>query len=412
MLKNVSLGSLGFSSGLPYILIFSTLGVWLRDIGIELTLIGFFAWIVLTYSLKFLWAPIVDNFSIPVLNKMGSRKSWIYLMQSVIVISLFLISITDPLEDLYLFAFFAFLVAFAGSIQDIAIDAFRIEVAELSEQGNLAASYQFGYRMAILVASSFALIFAADYGWRLTYQLMAVFMMIGVIGASICPEVLNKKLERLTFKSSFIEPLRDFLSRFGIYMSSLLLMIIATYRLTDIVMGPMASPFYLDSGYTLKEIGYIVKIVAVVASIIGFFLGGLLVKKVGVKTTLIIGAFLVMLTNLSFSSVAILEKDLTLLGLVVGLDSLAAGVVGTANITFLTSLVSKKYTAVQYALLTSFMMLPGKVFSGFSGLIADYFKNLYGNDYGWMIFFIITSFLTLPCIILLLYYSRESFQRD
>ena len=145
-------------------------------------------------------------------------------------------------------------------------------------------------------------------------------------------------------------------------MSSLLLMIIATYRLTDIVMGPMASPFYLDSGYTLKEIGYIVKIVAVVASIIGFFLGGLLVKKVGVKITLIIGAFLVMLTNLSFSSVAILEKDLTLLGFVVGLDSLAAGVVGTANITFLTSLVSKKYTAVQYALSVSYthLTLPTK----------------------------------------------------
>jgi PAT family beta-lactamase induction signal transducer AmpG len=184
-------------------------------------------------------------------------------------------------------------------------------------------------------------------------------------------------------------------------------MIIATYRLTDIVMGPMASPFYLDSGYTLKEIGYVVKTVAVIASIIGFFLGGLLVKKVGVKTTLIIGALMVMVTNLSFSSVAVLEKDLSLLGLVVGLDSLAAGVVGTANITFLTSLVSKKYTAVQYALLTSFMMLPGKIFSGFSGLIADYFKNLYGNDYGWMIFFIITSLLTLPCIVLLLYYSKK-----
>ena len=412
MLKNISLGTLGFSSGLPYILIFSTLGVWLRDIGVELTLIGFFAWVVLTYSLKFLWSPMVDNFSIPVLNRTGSRKSWIYLMQSIIVVGLFLLSITDPAKDLYLFAFFAFLIAFAGSIQDIAIDAFRIEVAELNEQGNLAASYQFGYRMAILVASSFALIFAADYGWRLTYQLMAALMIVGVIGASICPEVLNKKLERLTFKSSFVEPVKDFISRFGLYMSSLLLMIIATYRLTDIVMGPMASPFYLDSGYTLKEIGYVVKTVAVIASIIGFFLGGLLVKKVGVKTTLIIGALMVMVTNLSFSSVAVLEKDLSLLGLVVGLDSLAAGVVGTANITFLTSLVSKKYTAVQYALLTSFMMLPGKIFSGFSGLIADYFKNLYGNDYGWMVFFIITSLLTLPCIVLLLHYSKKDLKLD
>ena len=145
-------------------------------------------------------------------------------------------------------------------------------------------------------------------------------------------------------------------------------MIIATYRLTDIVMGPMASPFYLEKGYTLKEIGYVVKVVAVIASILGFFLGGILVKRLGVKITLIIGALLVLVTNLSFSAIALLDKDLSLLGLVVGADSLAAGVVGTANITFLTSLVSKQYTAVQYALLTSFMMLPGKIFSGFSGV--------------------------------------------
>ena len=153
MLKNITIGTLGFSSGLPYILIFSTLGVWLADIGTDLSLIGFFAWIVLTYSLKFLWAPAVDNFSVPILNRFGKRKSWILLSQTLIAVGLLLLSITSPLESLYFFAFIAFLVAFSGSIQDIAIDAFRIELANLDQQGNLAASYQFGYRIAILVSS-------------------------------------------------------------------------------------------------------------------------------------------------------------------------------------------------------------------------------------------------------------------
>ena len=374
MIKNLTIASLGFSSGLPYILIFSTLGVWLADIGIDLTLIGFFAWIVLTYSLKFLWAPLVDNFSIPILNRFGNRKSWILLSQSLIVICLILLSLTNPLDSLNLFAFIAFLVAFSGSIQDIAIDAFRIEVAELNQQGNLAASYQLGYRAAILISSSFALIFASEYGWSLTYQLMAILMFVGVMGVLICPEQANPVLKKLTLSNSILEPIKDFMSRFGIYLASFLLLIVCTYRLTDIVMGPMASPFYLDKGYTLKEIGYVVKVVAVIASIVGFFLGGILVKKKGVKFTLIIGALLVLITNLSFSVVALYEKDLALLGLIVGADSLAAGVVGTANITFLTSLVSKQYTAVQYALLTSFMMLPGKIFSGFSGFLASFFK--------------------------------------
>ena len=365
MLKNLSIGSLGFSSGLPYILIFSTLGVWLADIGIDLSLIGFFAWIVLTYSLKFLWAPLIDNFSIPLLNRFGYRKSWILLSQLLIVLCLLLLSWTNPKDNLQLFAFIAFLVA------------------ELNQQGNLAASYQFGYRIAILISSSFALIFASDFGWSLTYQLMAFLMLVGVVGVLIQPEQLNTSLKKLTLKTSIIEPLKDFLSRFGIFLASFLLLIVATYRLTDIVMGPMASPFYLEKGYTLKEIGYVVK-----------------------------GSLLVLVTNLLFSVIALYEKDLYLLGLVVGADSLAAGVVGTANITFLTSLVSKQYTAVQYALLTSFMMLPGKLFSGFSGVLANYFKFEYGTEYGWMIFFIFTSLLTIPCLILLLLYARHSFQDD
>ena len=412
MLKNITMGSLGFSSGLPYILIFSTLGVWLADIGLDLSLVGFFAWIVLTYSLKFLWAPLIDNFSIPFLNKLGLRKSWILFSQLLISLCLILLSLIDPLNSLYIFAFVAFLIAFSGSIQDIAIDAFRIELVDMKQQGNLAASYQFGYRLAILVSSSFALIFASNYGWSQTYQLMAFFMIIGVFGALVCPESTNTNLRKLNLQNSIVEPLKDFFSRFGLYFASFLLLIITTYRLTDIVMGPMASPFYLEKGYSLKEIGYVVKVVAVAASVLGFFLGGLLVKKLGVKLTLLIGAMLVLITNLSFSLVAIFERDLYLLGFIVGADSLAAGVVGTANITFLTSLVSKKYTAVQYALLTSFMMLPGKLFSGFSGVIANFFKAEFGLAYGWMSFFLFTSLLTIPSLLLLLFYLNKDYQHD
>ena len=406
--KMFVMGSFGFASGLPYILIFSTLTAWLRDVDISLSTIGFFAWISLTYSLKFLWAPFVDRFSIPFLAKYGKRKSWIIIAQLIIVLSLLALSSIDPKNNISLFILFAFFIAFSGSIQDIAIDAFRIEYAEIEDQGNLAAAYQFGYRLAILVATSLALILADSYGWSKTYEVMALLMLFGFIGVLVSKkEIVNNDLEKLNFIDSFIEPIRDFGTRYGFYLASILLLIVATYRLTDIVMGPMANPFYLDMGYTLTQIGSVVKIVALMASIVGIFIGGILIKRVGLYYSLLTGAFLVMLTNLCFSYVAITNEVFFQFGLVniplklstiVGLDSIAAGVVGTVNITFLTSLVSKKYTAVQYALLTSFMMLPGKIFSGFSGVMASYFQSFSSLEFGWMYFYIATSLLTIPSI--------------
>ena len=379
-------------------LVFVTLGTWLAVIDIDLATIGFFAWIVLTYSLKFLWSPLVDNFSIPFFNKFGKRKSWIILMQILIIIFLFLISITDPSTNLSLFAKFAFFVAFFGSIQDIAIDAFRIEMSEIDEQGNLAASYQLGYRIAILLATSGALILASRTNWSFVYQLMSLFMLFGFVGLYLTPENKNASLRQLSFSDSIVVPLKDFFNRFGLYAALLLLSIISTYRLTDIMTGQIINPFYIQMGYSLEEIGFVVKTVALAASIFGFFVGGKLIKSAGVKNSLIIGAFLVMITNLFFAYIAISEKSLALLSLVVALDSMAAGIVGTVNITFLTSLVSKQYTAVQYALFTSFMMLPGKILAGFSGLIIIKLGIVFGDDYGWMSFFIITSALTIPSI--------------
>ena len=400
MNKNLTMAGLGFTSGLPYMLIFSTLSIWLRDAGIDLTIIGFFAWISLTYSLKFLWSPLVDRYSVPIFQYFGSRKSWIILMQILIFIFLICLSRADPTRDISYLATFAILIALAGSFQDIAIDAFRIELANIEEQGNLAAYYQFGYRAAILTATSFALIYAENYSWSSAYFLMAVLMLLGLIALLITPERTNHEKKELSFFENFLEPIKDFVKRFNLFAASILLLIIATYRLTDIVMGPMANPFYIDMGFSLTEIGSVVKIVALVASIIGLFLGGILIKNFGLYKSLLFGAFAVMISNVFFSIVAISEPNLNLLSIIVFTDSFSAGVVGTVNIAFLTSLVSKKFTATQYALLTSFMMLPGKIFSGFSGVLAYYFQSITNLEVGWMIFFIFTSTLAIPAIIL------------
>jgi len=398
--------SLGFGSGLPYILLISTSTAWLRDVNIDLSYIGFFTWITFTYTFKFAWAPLVDRFSIPFLAQYGHRKSWIALMQIIIFLSLLFISNINPIDNFILFCIVGATIAFAGSIQDIAIDAFRIEYAHISEQGNLAASYQLGYRLAIIAATSLALIFADINGWPLTFKLMAGLMCLGLLGVIFSKEENNKELGKLNFINSISEPLKDFMSRFGMFMASILLLIIATYRLTDIVMGPMATPFYIDMGFTLTEIGAVVKVVALGASIFGIFFGGLLIKKIKIFRSLLLGAFLVLITNILFAYVAISEKNITLLAMIVAMDSLAAGIVGTVNIAFLTSLVSKKYTGFQYALLTGFMAGPGFAIKGLSGVWVNYLQEIFGFNYGWMSFYVTTSMLTIPAILLLLSYKN------
>ena len=300
--------SFGFASGLPYMIIISTSTAWLRDVDVDLAYIGFFSWVTFMYAFKFLWAPLVDRFSIPFLKKYGHRKSWIVLMQFVIFINLLVLSSTDPKNDFIFFSLIAFFIALAGSIQDIAIDAFRIEYADIGDQGSLAATYQFGWRLAIILATSFALIFADINGWSLTYKIMAASMVIGLLGLIASKEEKNIHLGKLSFSKSITEPFIDFLSRFGFFTAAMLLLIIATYRLTDIVMGPMATPFYIDMGFTLTEIGSVVKIVALLASIFGISMGALLLKRIGIYQSLMIGAFLVMFTNVCFSYVAISQK--------------------------------------------------------------------------------------------------------
>ena len=405
--KLIGILLLGFASGLPYMLVFSTLTAWLRDVGISLTEIGFFAWLVLTYSLKFLWAPFVDRYSIPGFKFFGKRRGWILFSQSMIFLSLIGMSLIDPLQNIKLLALFAFFAAFFGSIQDVAVDALRIEIGKAKEQGDLAASYQLGYRIAILVASSVALIFADLYSWSYVYQLMSILMLIGSAGALICYEPTNQEIAILRFDEALFEAFKDFFNRFGLWSAALLLLIISTYRLTDIVMGPMAMPFYLDLGFSKTEIGALVKTIALFGSVIGFFIGGLIIKRISLFNALLLGGLCVLFTNLFFAYVASVQANISLLSLIVGLDSFAAGLVGTVNIAFLTSLVSKKFTAVQYAMLTSFMMLPGKFFSGFSGMLADYYVSTSSIESGWEYFFYTTSGMSIPALLLILIYKKN-----
>jgi len=405
--KLIGILLLGFASGLPYMLVFSTLTAWLRDVGISLTEIGFFAWLVLTYSLKFLWAPFVDRYSIPGFKFFGKRRGWILFSQSMIFLSLIGMSLIDPLQNIKLLALFAFFAAFFGSIQDVAVDALRIEIGKAKEQGDLAASYQLGYRIAILVASSMALIFADLYSWSYAYQLMGILMLIGSAGALICYEPTNQEIAILRFDEALFEAFKDFFNRFGLWSAALLLLIISTYRLTDIVMGPMAMPFYLDLGFSKTEIGALVKTIALFGSVIGFFIGGLVIKRISLFNALLLGGLCVLFTNLFFAYVASVQANISLLSLIVGSDSFAAGLVGTVNIVFLTSLVSKKFTAVQYAMLTSFMMLPGKFFSGFSGMLADYYISTSSIESGWEYFFYTTSAMSIPALLLILLYKSN-----
>ncbi len=407
--KYVSFGLYGFASGLPYVLIFITLTAWLRDVGISLSLIGFISWIMLTYSFKFIWAPLVDRFSIPFLNKFGSRRSWVILMQIIIIFGLIVLSRINPSLNFNIFALVAFVIAFAGSVQDIAIDALRIESANLEDQGNLAAGYQLGYRVAILVGSSFALILAENTSWSYVYQSMSIFMVVNILLCILTSyENKNTILKKLSLDETVSAPLEDFFGRFGTQMACILLLIVATYRLTDIVMGPMANPFYLDMGYSLSEIGAVIKLVGLIFAMIGVFVGGIFIKKIGLYKSLLIGALLVMCTNLCFSYASITDKSTFLLASIVGADSLAAGIVGTVNIAFLTSLVSKKYTGFQYALLTSLMAILGKFFGGFSGVLVENLQNLYGFNYGWMSFYIFTSLLAIPAI-LMIFFNKTFF---
>ena len=401
----VSLAFLGFSAGLPYLLVFSTLTAWLRDEGVSRSAIGFFAWVGMMYSIKVVWAPFVDRLKLPWLNRtLGRRRSWMLLAQLGIMLALVGMSWVGPAQLTHL-AVLALVVAFSSATQDIAIDAYRIEAAPAQDQAALSAAYILGYRSALLVSGAGAL-YAAEYlGWAEAYQVMALCGGVGLVTTLLIPRpALANDESGPGVKAApptwpglhglFLAPIADFFVRNGRF-AMFLLSFIALYRLSDITMGIMANPFYLDLGYTKLQIANIAKGLGFALSILGSFLGGVLVVRWGVLMTLLIGGVAVALTNLLFALLALTEPNLVWLALIIGADNLSGGIAATSFIAYLSSLTHTAYTATQYALFSSLMTLPGKFTSGFSGIAVDAF--------GYPLFFVGAGVLGVPAIVMVLY---------
>ena len=396
---------LGFAAGMPYLLVFSTLTAWLADVGVHRGTVGMLAWVSLTYSLKFLWAPVVDAVRLPLLhNLLGRRRSWMLLAQLGIIAGLALLSTTNPLESVVNVALFAVLASFSAATQDIAIDAWRIEAVEADRQAAMAANYQLGYRLGMLVSGAGALFLADIYDWGLTYLVMAACMAVGVLAVLLIGEpeyddaVRVRKSVAAWINSHVLEPLADVFRRYKVHAVAILAFV-ALFRVSDYLMGSMALPFYLDMGYSKSEIAAVAKLYGTLASLVGILVGGVVVTRFGLRIPLIASAILLALTNLAFAALATAgETDLWLLAGVITGDNFSAGLSGTAFITFLSSLTSRKYTATQYALLTSLMALPGKFMSGWSGFLS--------LQVGWVNFFVIVCLAGVPAIMLAIYVTR------
>ena len=418
---------LGFSAGLPFLLIFSTLSVWLREVDISRTEIGFFSWIGITFSIKVFWAPIIDRTPLPLLTRLlGKRRSWMLLAQLGIAAGLLAMALSDPATDVRRVALCALFVAFCAATQDVSIDAYRIEAVAKEIQGAMAATYQLGYRMALLTAGAGALYIADFYSWPAAYTAMAGCMLVGLLTVFVIrePEVevsqqtrereaklaqalearggLSPRLRHAAewFSGAVVSPFVDFFARNG-WVALVILALIALYRLSDITMGIMANPLYVDLGFSKSDIATASKTVGIPIGIFGAFLGGFLVVRFGLMKPLLLGALLTVVTNLAFAYLAASEAEFGLLLMTVSADNLAGGLAGSVFIAYLSSLTNTAYTATQYALFSSLFTLPGKTLGGFSGVLVDATSYVH--------FFIITGLLGIPAILLVMFLiSRES----
>jgi PAT family beta-lactamase induction signal transducer AmpG len=459
--------ALGFSAGLPFLLIFDTLSAWLRVAGLSLEVIGFFSLTTLIYSFKFLWAPLIDRARVPLLTDwLGHRRSWMLLCQALIMLGLWLVAGSDPAGNLAAMAVFAVFVGFSSATQDVVIDAWRIEAAEISKQGVMAAAYQWGYRIAMIVAGAAPLLLAESYGWNFSYAVMAALMGIGmlavlgapreerhvirpipldgvrvsrpleitewlvrlaivavaavllgsglagdarllaqilsaigldslgdaltaawrppygvwfqlvsvvlgfavlVIAASPIPGVRTRP--GLYLAAALGDPLRDFFVRYR-GSAALILALICTYRLSDFVLNIM-NPFYLDLGFSLSEVAEVRKIFGVAASVLGVFLGGFAVARLGLMRALLIGAFAGPISNLVFIWLATQGHSVPALFVAIGLDNVGSGFAGTALIAYMSSLTTEGFTATQYALFSSLYALPGRLVASQSGALVE-----------------------------------------
>lgn len=413
---------LGFSSGIPIYLVGNTLGFWMRENGIELSTIGFLSWVGLAYSLKFLWAPLVDKLDAPLLGRwLGRRRGWMLLSQLIAAAGLIGMALVQPVEgqlmlagfvldQLVVFGVLALIVAFASSTQDIVIDAWRIESADSNEQqGLLTSTSTLGYRGALLVTDSLILIFAASIGWSLSYEVMALLLGVGVLATLLAREPVATVIAATTPHPSLLTaqglfdalvgPFLAFFRQHGRW-ALLILLTISLYRLPDFVMGPMANPFYADLGIAKETVGAVRGSVGLIATIVGIAAAGLCAVRFGFVPTLLAGAVLGPGSNLAFAYLALHGADAGVFTAAMVIDNFCNGFAGVALVGYMSSLTSIGYTATQYALLSSFYALLGKVFKGFSGVAVEHLESGRTLLQAYSLFFVGTALIGIPAFLL------------
>ena len=406
--------ALGFAAGLPLLLVLGTLSFRLREAGIDRSTIGYLSWVGLAYGVKWMWAPLVDRMPIPWLTRqLGRRRSWLLLSQIVIAGGLVGMALNDPSQLLGPLVACALAVAVASATQDIALDAYRIESAEVNAQAALAASYQTGYRLAMIWAGAGVLWIAAwaqgeqttgyaQAAWQVAYLVMAASMLPGMWMVLASPEPVPAPMTPARnlaewVKGALIEPFADFWRRYR-WQALQVLALIAVYRISDVVMGIMANPFYVDMGFTKTEVASVTKVYGVVMTLVGAFVGGVLSARWGVMRILMLGAVLSAASNLLFVWLSGVGHDVSALVWVISADNLASGIASAAFIAYLSSLTNIQYSATQYALLSSMMLLLPKFLAGFSGDFVD--------AYGYASFFTATAWLGVPVLLLVALASR------
>ena len=380
----------GFTSGLPLFILISLLPAWLMDSGLELKAIALFSFIQLPYVLKFLWAPLFDGFSF----SMGRRRGWLIIFQVLLLASISVAGLLDPKSQIMTVAIISTSIAFFSASQDAVIDAYRRELLLDNELGLGTAIHVNAYRIAGLIPGSLALILADVFAWELVFFITGLFMIPGIVLTILIKEPLLKVIPPKTLKQAVIEPFIEFISRKGIKEAILILLFIFLYKIGDSMATALATPFYMDLGFSMTEIGVIAKTVGFWASIIGGILGGILMIKIGINRALWIFGFMQMFATLSFAWLAISGYSPLILGITVGLEFFAAGLGTTAFIAYIAKTTNPKFTATQFALFTGLSAIPRTITNASTGYLVEFF--------GWHNFFIFCSFIAIPGMILLI----------
>ncbi len=403
---------LGFASGLPLLLVFSTLSFWLKVEGVSLAAIGAFSLVRTPYTFKFLWAPLIDRLNVPVLSaRLGRRRAWTIVTQIGLMGAIFALAGTSPAEAPIWTAVFAIVVAFASASQDIVIDAYRIELLEEDEQGAGAGVIVFGYRMGMLTAGAGALWLNTVMSWSQVYMVMGCLVVVGMITILLSPEPnppengeagagaghgrpWSERAGHFLYEAVWA-PFKDFMTRAN---WPLILLFVMFFKLGDAYLGVMANPFYVEMGFTNDEIAAVSKVFGLSSTLAGGLLGGLMVMRWGIIKTLLITGILQALSNLVFVAQALAGHDVGMLVATIASENVAGGMATAAFVAYLSSLCNTAYTATQYALLTSFMAFARDVLSATSGALAE--------AVGWVGFFVATTGLALPGLLLLLWMIR------